>query len=329
MPFVDLHATCISMVSSVTILVGSDPFLLSREILRIQKQTLKSGEEDFNLDRLSFKERSVGDVLNLCCQLPMMAERRLVIAKECEEINKKDLEVLGSYFENPCPSTHLVLVAAKIDKRLKAWQVAAKKGWVQELKAPYPNQLPFWILTEAKHKGLVLEPAAAQMLADVLGVNPMAVIMALEQLQIFAHPRTNISAQQVKEIVGGLFANTVFDFVDRVGHKQLAHAANLMHELLAQGEAPVKLAMLLTRHFRLLWLAQEAMAERLSEPEIAKRLQIHPFFVRQYVTQCRLYSSQALKVLYNKMGRLDAALKLSPLNARHLFYGFINEVCLA
>lgn len=312
----------------ITILVSQDSFLFHREIKNIQDKTVDSTTIDFNFDKFSAKEDSVEKILDACSQLPMMGASRLVLVQESEAFKKDALEKWLSYFSDPSPTTKLVLTATKIDKRLKLWQMANKKGWIQELKPPFPNQLPPWIQREAKSIGLDISPQAAQAMADSIGVLLAAQVSALEKLQLYIMPRKKIELTDVEAVVGEFLSKTIFDFTDKVGARNFKEATRLLDQIAKKGEPYVRILFMMARHFRLLLLSQEGMRKRWSDRELAQKLGVHPFFVKDYLRQAKTISSGSLKQIYQGLLRTDRALKSSPLDSRHVMDRFLMEACL-
>lgn len=313
------------MSSPITILVSSDSFLIQRELARIQKEVLGEAPLDFNLEKFTAKN-SIDSILNSCAMLPMMGERRLVIVTEAETFNKDEFEKLKSYFEKPFDSACLVLVTTKIDKRLKIWQVASQKGWVIELKIPYPNEMPQWISREAGLKGLKMTYQVAQALADLIGVNLMAQIGALEKLELYVHPSKEIKKEDVEALVGPFLNQSVFDFTDKVGNRDFKGAMHLLDQLEIQGEPFVRLLFMLARHFRLLLMANEGLSQKLGEREMAQKLKVNPYFVKDYLTQAKKINGTKLKTIFKETLNTDRLLKRSPLNPRTVMNGFLQKI---
>lgn len=316
------------MSSPISILVSQDSFLIERELSHIRKKILGDSVADFNLDQFSAKTDPAQTIVNACALLPMMHTQRLVIVKNAEGIKKDQMDLWLRLFENPVLSTKLVLVASKIDRRQKMWQMASKKGFIQELKVPYLNQIPGWISREARTKGLTLSPQAAQGLTDSVGANLMGLIQALEKIETFVMPRKNIELGDVTQLVGDFLSKTVFDLAEKVGNQNLKGAFTLLDEMMTKGEPGVKLLMMITRHFRILLLAQEGLTHRWNEGEFAREMGVHPYFVKDYISQARKMSQDKLKKIYRHLLKTDRRLKSSPLSTRATMDEFVMQVCL-
>lgn len=340
-------------VKPVTILVGEERFLLQRELEAIEKATLGGPMDDLNRSRFTAGSDPFSLILDTCQSLPMMAEFRLVIVDAGEKLFRKkkaadasESEGDGSdesdlsdesdtsaksfdqlwlhYLANPSPSTRLVVLATKIDTRLKVWKTAQALGYVTSFKVPYADKMPAWVSDEARQKGLSLTPGAARALAESIGTNLLAQATTLEKLAVYAHPRTQITEQDVGTLVSDL-SRTVFDLARAVGQRQFSQSQHLLENVLLSGEPPQKLFFMITRHFRLLRLARVGLDRRLGEMELARLVQVSPFFVKEYAQQAKAFSAKALQKIHTLLLKTDRQMKRG--NARVALDEFLVGVC--
>lgn len=314
------------MKSPITILVGSDAFLIQRERARLKKSVLGDRDDPFCTESFSAKSADIASVLDACQMFSMTGGDRLVILTEAEALDKAELVGLQTYFDKPSPSTHFLIILEKIDRRLKAWQKAVKNNWVTEVKIPYPNEWPAWVSQEIKYRKLTAGPQAVQALADATGVQPMTLVTLLDQLITYIHPRTNLETKDISAITGGFLSKTVFDWTDYVGKNDVAAAMKLLDQLILHGENLVRINMLLARHYRLLLLAKEAGiidASGRPERDMAKLLGVHPFFVKDYLRQAQKLSLPTIKQIYGLILQADSSLKGSPLDPCYVMSGLL------
>jgi DNA polymerase-3 subunit delta len=82
-----------------------------------------------------------------------------------------------------------------------------------------------------------------------------------------------------------------------------------MQTILRDGEAPLMVLAMVTRHFRQLWQVREMMDKRLSEQEIGKKLGINPYFLKGVVNQARNFSVSDCRKLFERLFAADLAMK--------------------
>lgn len=91
----------------VYILMGDESFYIDKLCDYITENVLQPEEKDFNQVILFGADTTASQVVDQCKGYPMMAEHRVVILKEAQ--NLKNFDAIEKYFENPVKSTIFVM----------------------------------------------------------------------------------------------------------------------------------------------------------------------------------------------------------------------------
>ena len=83
----------------------------------------------FNYDVVEGKPTGA-KIVGLAQTLPMMAAYRMVVVRDLGLMPADEAEPLLAYFAKPNPSTVIVAMTSKLDKRLKTFATVSKKGWL-------------------------------------------------------------------------------------------------------------------------------------------------------------------------------------------------------
>src|SRR5262245_65480326 len=97
----------------------------------------------------------------------MMAKYRMVFVRDLGLLPADEAEPVIAYLAKPNPSTVVVALTSKLDKRLKLFAQLSKKGFLHVLEAP--RQVAPWVREEAKLKGIKIDGQAITRLVDDLG----------------------------------------------------------------------------------------------------------------------------------------------------------------
>src|SRR5258708_435933 len=121
-------------IDPIYCLHGPERYLVDRCLAAIRQAVLGSagGGASFNHHVFELKETPLGRVVSTARTMPMMARKRLVIAKGIDEVKAPDLEPLLPYVEDPNPTTCLVLIGEKIDTRFKVFSTLRKAGYLHD-----------------------------------------------------------------------------------------------------------------------------------------------------------------------------------------------------
>ena len=153
----------------VYFLMGEETFYIDKISDYISKNVLSEEEKEFNQTTLYGKDIDVATIISEAKQFPFGSAHRVVIVKEAQDI--RSIDQLELYFDNPLPSTILVICYKykKIDKRKLFGKNLSKKSVLFESKKLYENQIPAWIKGQLKEKNFNIDENSSHLLSEYLG----------------------------------------------------------------------------------------------------------------------------------------------------------------
>lgn len=308
-------------------LYGDEPYLMDKCIQQLLERLVSADLRDFNLNVYYGTECKGDEIAETAATLPMFASWRVVVVKKADALSAVSLEVLSAYVKNPSPSTCLLLQGEKIDQRKKFFSELKKNGELVEFKRLYENQLPTFIRNEASLRGRKIEPAAAEMLVYLVGNNLQELISELEKAILYVGESREILVSHIRAIVSDTRVNSVFELTDALGGKKLDKALRSLDSLLGDGEAPLLVLAMVTRHFRQLWKIRELLEKKTPLQEIGKIAGINPYFLQGIIAQARNYSLEELRRVFEKLFQIDGALKTGGGKPSVLLEKLLMDVC--
>ena len=117
----------------------------------------------------------------------------------------------------------------------------------------------------------------------------------LEKLITFTMGRDVVTAEDIEEICTTRTENKIFEMVRAVTEKNQRKALDLYNDLLTLREPPMRILFLLSKQFRQMTLAKKMSGEGAAQSEIASRLGVPSFAVRNLLTCARAYSTEELE----------------------------------
>lgn len=191
--------------SPIYYLYGEETYFIDELIHLIDKNALAEVERDFNAEIFFGGECTIGQILNACRSFPLMADRRLVIVKEAQYLNKKEWEKMLSYFQKPSITTVLVLgfkgKEGKLDKA--AVKAIEANGTSMEFKRMYDKDIRNWTTTHIADAGYEAEIGVVDIIVDFLGTNIGLIENELNKVFI------NLSSQKDKKITKSLIYDMI------------------------------------------------------------------------------------------------------------------------
>ena len=300
-------------IASIYCLHGPERFLIDRVLAALRRRILgATGDASgCNCELFDLKEVTLIDVLAAARTLPMFAKQRLVIARGLEQVKAEGLEPLTAYAAHPNPSTCLVLLAEKVDGRLRAFLALRKAGFLHEFARLKDRDLGPFIAREAKTRGLAIDSDAAEALANAAGPDLGRLMQALEQLEIYAGKAGRISRAQIEELVPESRERNVFELTKAIGTGDTRRALQLVTNMLRNREPPLRIQAMLLRQLRQTWRAKELMAANLPRAEMAAAVGLPPFFLDDVLVPARRLSVAALRRSFERLYQADRAFKSS------------------
>lgn len=277
----------------VYLLMGTEPYYPDLVCDEIIKYALTDSERDFNQTVFYGLDTDASTVASECRSYPMMAERRLVVLKEAQSM--KTLEDLATYASDPMESTVLVILmhGASADKRRALYKNVQKKGVVLISDALRDYEMPQWITSFYKSRGLDIEPAAAALLAEYAGTDMNRIMLETEKMQKNLPEGTvRVNAADIEKNVGISRQFSIFELTKALSYMKAEKALKIAAYI---GNGPKFMLLLATAplytHFYRILKYEAALLKNpaMSKADRAKLLGVNPYFMEEYDVAARNY----------------------------------------
>lgn len=299
--FTELESQCRQIINDVKngnfvpvyLLMGTEPYYPDLVCDEIIKYALTDSERDFNQTVFYGLDTDAGTVASECRSYPMMAERRLVVLKEAQSM--KALEDLATYASDPMESTVLVILmhGASADKRRALYKNVQKKGVVLVSDALRDYEMPQWITSFYKSRGLDIEPAAAALLAEYAGTDMSRIMLETEKMQKNLPEGTvRVNAADIEKNVGISRQFSIFELTKALSYMKAEKALKIAAYI---GNGPKFMLLLATAplytHFYRILKYEAALLKNpaMSKSDRAKLLGVNPYFMEEYDVAARNY----------------------------------------
>jgi DNA polymerase-3 subunit delta len=280
------------------LLHGDEPYYIDLVGNYVEHKLLPDAEKGFNQTVLYGKDTDIMTVLNAAKRYPMMADHQVVLVKEAQDMkwgkdddDKKSINPLLNYLDNPLPSTILVFCYkyGKFDKRKKTYKAIEKNGLVFESAALYDNKVPGWIEGFISDKGYRISQPATMMLSEYLGNDLSKIANELEKLMLNISAGQEITLELVQNNIGISKEYNVFELQTALGKKDVFKVNQIVNYFEANPKAnPIVLVLGNLNNYFSKVLAFHYVKDR-SQQNLARELGVNPFFVKDYEQAARSY----------------------------------------
>jgi len=192
-------------------------------------------------------------------------------------------------------------------------QAAERHGKVLQSNLPKGAALENWIGKRAKAIEVKIQPEAVTLLANFIGNHLRLLANEIDKLATYVGPGGIIRIEDVRQLSAHVQEARIFDLTDALAQRNRKQALNIMHDLLADGEPPLKLISTITSQVRSLLMIKELSQKGVRSGQIAATLGMAPFIVEKAMRQVGNFNITQLEGAYRQLMATDAALKRSRL----------------
>jgi DNA polymerase III subunit delta len=232
--------------------------------------------------------KAAPDHEGLLSAIPAMSlteSRRYLLADGVDRWRDRQLEAVCAALGGLPGDLTLVLIArAKAPAKL-AKAVKAAGGEIHEFEAPKPRDIPGALVGEAKRLGFSLEPAAARLLVERMGVSQVRLHNELERLALWAGEGGEVRASDLDEMVSDTSEAAVWALSDALLERDPARATQIAERLVSQGENVTGLVYGLASRLRKASAAAAQLEEGVPPKQVESGLGMHPYAARQLVAR--------------------------------------------
>lgn len=232
----------VAQVSAIVV-VGDEPFLARQVALRLRQVVLSGGDAEFSLATFDGREAELSQVFDELQTVALFGGgRRLVIVETADDFVTRNRAALEDFVERPHATGVLVLSARAMPSNTRLFKAVQRVGVIVEASVPAAPRLKKWlgVWAEQTH-GKSLEPAAADLLLELVGPELGLLDQELAKLAASLGNESSISADLVTDLVGGWRAKTTWDMLDTATAGDAASAIGQLDRLLLGGENPIGL----------------------------------------------------------------------------------------
>ncbi len=283
----------------VYLLQGEEPYYIDLVSNYVEHQLLSDAEKGFNQTVLYGKDTDIMTVLGAAKRYPMMADYQVVLVKEAQDMkwgsddtDKKGINPLLNYLENPLPSTILVFCYkyGKFDKRKKTYKAIEKNGLIFESAPLYDSKVPAWIESFISDKGYKINQQASAMLSEYLGNDLSKIANELEKLMLNVAAGQEITLKHIQDNIGISKEYNVFELQAALGKKDAFKANQIINYFEANPKAnPIVLVLGNLNTFFSKVLTYHYVQDK-SQQNLARQLGVNPYFVKDYEQAARSYN---------------------------------------
>lgn len=218
--------------SPIYLLAGDEGYFIDALADKLSTTILNEAERSFNQITVYGLDSNVGNVVNLCRQMPMMGAYEVIIVREAQQLAK--IENLVHYTSSPQATTILVICYKNkeqgrgIDKRTAFYKSCVKNGRVFESVRPRDYEVDTWLTGYISNSGFKINAKALAMLKEHVGMDVARMAREIDKLAVsMAEDDRLITDAHIEQYIGISKEFNTFELNDAVLKQDVARAMRI------------------------------------------------------------------------------------------------------
>ncbi len=257
-------------------------------------RALNPQEDTMNYSHYEGKGIDVRAVIDFCETMPFFADYRVVLVEDSGFFKNK-CDELADYMKTLPDYVRIVFCESEVDKRSRMFKAVKTCGRVTEFARQDEKTLMQWAAGLLGKEGKKITRGDMELLMDKAGTDMGNLRMELEKLITYTGERSVVTREDIEAVCTTQTANRIFDMVRAVTERKQERALALYYDLLTLKEPPMRILFLLARQYRQLLLIKKMAGEGITQNEIASKLGIPSFAVRNGAACARAYTEEELE----------------------------------
>jgi DNA polymerase III subunit delta len=276
---------------------GEEAYYIDKALTYAEHHLLPESEAAFNLTVFYGKDADWANVMNACKRYPMFAERQVVILKEAQHMDAKNLAKLAPYCVNPLASTIFIIghKEKNIDKKTELGKALKKNAEIFLSEKIKDYQLQGWLKSYVAEAGLQMNEKSLALLADHVGADLGRLVNEIEKVTVNLGSKKTITEDDIEKYVGVSKEYNAFELNNALAKKDLAKALRIIQYFDANPKAaPLQVILpAMYGYFSKLYIAfaQQDQSENALKPLFYNNI----FAAKEAAATMRLYKYEGVE----------------------------------
>lgn len=276
---------------------GEEVFLLHHYLKQLQKICIDPATESFNYHKLTTETFDLQSFADSVENLPMMAERTMVVVDEIDLFKLGDadreriMEILSDIPDYCTVVFTYETTPFNPDKRKKKlWDTVEKNGLLVDFQKQNQRDLINWISRHFAASGKKITPALCNYLIDITGGTMTA--LSGEITKICAYSGSDeVCKADIDAVVEPVLDAVVFQMTELLGQKEYGTALIKLQQLLKMQEEPLGILGAISAHFRKLSTARILLDNGKNVDDLIKLTGMKDYPARKTVAAANRFSA--------------------------------------
>lgn len=299
------------MAEAIYLYYANNEFMLN---LTVEEKIKEFNVDPFNIMRYDLLENSSDDILEDLQTVSFFAEKKVIVVKNLNEIEKEESESIVSswvsYFEKPNPDVILFIVLNELmSDQTPVGEALFKYAFIEKIKDMDKSEYPDFARNMFKKYGYTITDDAVDALLERINLDLTLLNQEAEKLMLFAYDTKEINERAVLLLVSRNLEENIFELTNALLSKNQTKTIEIFYDLVARNEDPIRILNNIVGKVRELMHTKLLIEKGYRQDQIAEHYHIKSGRAYYLVKNAQAVNFQVLENHLKKLSKLDYEIK--------------------
>lgn len=304
-------------------LYGKDTYRLQQKLKEIENHYRKIYKNVLNLEKISADQIEFKEFWDTLQQTSIFVKKKLFFLENLFSNPNFKQEFLIKIKEISQSSDIIVIFEkTEVKEKDKLVQTLKKVGKSQEFKPLNELELKDWIIKEFQRYKIKIDEKIVERLINYIGRDLWQMSNEIKKLVNYKKNNNEISEKDIDLLIKPKIENDIFKTIEALANKEKNKTINLIQKHLEKNDSASYLLSMINFQFRNILI----MKLHETNTNYMQKIEMHPYVARKALYQSQKFTLEELKKIYQKIFKIDLAIKTGKIDTNQGLYMLIAEI---
>lgn len=298
------------MPESIYLYYSNNDFLLNNAV---EEKIKEFSVDPFNIVKYDLLENAPDDLLEDLQTVSFFAEKKVIIIRNFQEVEKADEYVLNrylAYFEKPNPDVITVIMLSELlPDTTPLGKALFKYAYIEKVKDMDKKDYPEFVRNLFRKYNYTITDDAVEALLERTNLDFNAIHQEAEKLMLFAYDTKEINERAVMLLVSRNLEENIFELTNALLSKNQTKTIEIFYDLVARNEDPLRILNNIVAKVRELMHTKLLLDKGYRQDQIAEHFHIKSGRAYYLVKNAQSIPFNQLENHLKKLSKLDYDIK--------------------
>lgn len=266
---------------------------------------------DYTLDNkivYDMINNDISSILDEASMISLFSNIKVIIGNnfDISKMSDDDMEYLSRYVNNINKDVYIILIASKVDARLKSYKIFKDNfNIIDTVKTDNSNQIYDYVVNKIKEKKYKIDKYDIDYFIDKVGNDINNINSELDKLFIYKEDNKIINKSDIDLLIMDNIDSVIYEFTNAVIEKDIEKVSYMYNNFKRENVSYDYIISSLANVFRQALIIKMLFNDRKSNYEIAKVIGKKEFFVKKMLERLYTYSEDDISNMIIKLAKID------------------------